>query len=176
VNREDSGIIDLMALQARPSVQPQLVDAFRPSDPPSAPSAFTIDTTEASDLGDLDDFAKDVAARGRRRNIMIAVGGAVAALGIALAAFSGGEPQKPRTALATKVESAPPPPATIAPPPSVSTVLANATPIPPPPTTGAPVSAKPPSARSARGAAKPVGKAGRGGGGPKLQKVQSSGL
>jgi hypothetical protein len=170
--QDDSGLIDLLAIHNQAKAEAAQAAVARMSDPPSMPpGAFTIDTAAADDA----ELEAVLAANARKRKAIIGAGAAAAALVIGLVALvssGGSEPPKAAAAARAKVEAAPPPPAAAAPSASVTVEApAAAAQTPPPPTTGTREAAKPPKAKGAPAKAAPRKSAG-----PKLQKVQSSGV
>lgn len=166
MEREDSGIIDLHAIQNRSSNTPPV-----PTPLSSPPPAFTMEVGEGVDSGEIAFKPKLT----KKKKIMIGAGAAFAALFLGIIAFSGGksEPVKAAAPPAPEptftVARATPEPA--APPPSAVTPPKN---VPPPPATGNAPSKPVHAARAARGTGTGVKippKAGL----SKLTKVQSAG-
>ena len=173
----DSGVIDLFAIHKQASEAPPAPSPLASAPPP----AFTTDLLSVPksgpDLGlDLDDENPFGKTNAKKKPVYFALvgAGALLVIGVAIAAFSGGS-EPPKAAAAQKpavtAEPAPAPP-----PPPVQT--AEATPPPPPtatpatPSTGA-VASKAPATRGGgarKSAAKKVVS------GPKLEKIQSTGV
>ncbi len=192
---EDSGVIDLFALQrgtsGPPAAQPAPVLAplaSGPLEPSAPPPAYTTDVEGSGRLAldssaSFDDaaLANPFARKGPSARVL--VGGAIAAAGlvvaVAVAAISGGRadgvksaaggPETRAVATAVTKDAAPTP--TYVPPPPV--VVSAAIPSAASPSTGALIADKPPS-RASRGAA-PAHHPTRLPSGPKLVKVQSGG-
>jgi len=188
VEREDSGVIDLFAIQKRASEAPPASNLLNAIPTPLAsmpPPAFTTDLlnapTSTPDLGDgpLDDDENPFANKGngkKRVFYALAAAGAMLVVAIGIAAFSGGgtdDAAKTANASAAKaaVAPAPPPPVT---PPVVTAQPAPPSNVPPPPTTGAVASKPPPATKAAarwnKAPAKKIAS------GPKLEKVTSAGV
>jgi hypothetical protein len=172
--RADSGVIDLFAIHKQASEAPPAPDPLASAPPP----AFTTDLLSVPksgpDLGlDLDDENPFGKSSAKKKPVYLALAGAGALLviGITIAAFSGGsEPPKAAAAQKPAVTAEPAP----APPPPVQTAEPTpAAPTPAAPSTGAVASSKSPPSRggSARKAAAPKKASG-----PKLEKVQSTGV
>lgn len=186
VTREDSGVIDLFALNERAKQQAAAGPVV--PDPLSAPPpAFTTnlhpDTglAGATDLDD-DELENPFAKKPRKKTALIGAGAGAAllVLGLVIASVSGGSSTDTTKATAAgrpepKTEPAPPPPppapVVIAPP---SPVVAAS--VPAPPATGAALSK--PATRAARPAAPGPASKPRAVtvGGVKLTKVQSAGV
>jgi hypothetical protein len=183
MDREDSGLIDLMAIHARSKAAMESMPPPAPAQ--SAPPApVTMDAGASSGalgldpLDDLDGLEAPF-AKSRRKPILVGLGVVAALAVIGIAALSGGDDGAAKTAAAgaAKTEataapspspSPPPPVAAPAPSPSPNDVASAA-----PPTTAksAPARAPQPVVRAAaRPAPAPVAA------GPKLTKVQSAGV
>lgn len=183
VSKDDSGVIDLLAIhnkakaEAAASVVPPPVSA--------PPPAFTMDLSSTPDLGglaEMDELA--FADTGKKKKIGILVGAAAGCVGLIaiLASLAGSSEAEATKAAASprpreaKTEVAPPAAATTsipvaaAPPPPVETAPVTT---PAPPSTGSPVKAAPARRAPKAGARAPTK---RPAGGPKLTKVQSSGV
>lgn len=179
MQREDSGVIDLFAIHKRASEAPPAPSPLASAPPP----AFTTDLLSAPksgpDLG-LDDDENPFANQSAKKKpvyFALAGAGALLVIGVAIAAFSGGsEPAK--TAAAAQKDSSrsvAAEPAPAPPPPPVQTAEPSppATATPAAPSTGAVASStKAPAARGhATRKAAPKKSSG-----PKLEKVQSTGV
>jgi hypothetical protein len=181
VDREDSGLIDLFAIHKRGSEAPPPPDEAKVPSPALSgpPPAVSMDLlgppASTSDLGDLDDENPFANQASKKKPVYYAIAGAGALLVIAIgiAAFSGGgEPAKPAPTTARQpisVTTDTPRPAPV----QTAEPFAPATTTPAAPTTAAVApAAKAPSAKA--GAAwKPAPKKSWG---PKLEKVQSTGV
>lgn len=173
----DSGVIDLFAIHKQASEAPPAPSPLASAPPP----AFTTDLLSVPksgpDLGIDDDENPFADTRNKKKPVYFALAGAGALLviGVAIAAFSGGsEPAK--TAAAAQKPAVTAEPAPPSPPPPVATAEPSppATATPAAPSTGAVASnTKAPPARNNGAARKAAPKKISG---PKLEKVQSTGV
>lgn len=174
MSERDSGIIDLFAIHKE---EQERISAPAPSAPPPAVSF---------DTGSGDDDAIDALVAGqqkakKRAKIIGGAIGAMAVIGIAIAAITSGGSSEPAKAATAAAVAPPPPVETAAPPPAVE---------PPPAATPAPEPAAPKAAKakpdytrataaaayaSSQGKKKAPARKAVKTGGVKLQKVQSSG-
>ena len=83
VDREDSGIIDLNAIQNRASNTPPV-----PTPLSSPPAAFTMEAGDLANSGEVEFRPKLT----KKKKLMIGAGVAGAALFLGILAFSGGKP------------------------------------------------------------------------------------
>jgi hypothetical protein len=171
--RADSGVIDLFAIHKEASVAPPAPDPLASAPPPAFTTDLLSAPKSAPDFGlDIDDDNPFGQPGAKKKPVYYALAGAGALLviGIVIAAFSGSEPAKAAAAQkpAVTAEPAPAPP----PPPVQTAEPTPAAPTPAAPSTGAVASSKSPPARAgARKAAAPKKASG-----PKLEKVQSTGV
>lgn len=191
MSAEDSGVIDLFALNER-AKQAAAAKAVAPDPLSAPPPAFTSDVFgdgrdsalgSASSDDDLDNpFARKPIDK---RKLMFGGGAAfLLVVGLMIAGFSGSGPDAPKASAAgsreAKTESAPPAPPPPAPPapPEITPVVAPvaASPVPAPPSTGASSTSK----GAPRVAGRPSGPMARPkattAGGVKLTKIQSAGV
>jgi hypothetical protein len=172
----DSGVIDLFAIHKQASEAPPAPSPLASAPPP----AFTTDLLSAPksgpDLG-LDDDENPFAEQGNKKKpvyFALAGAGALLVIGIAIAAFSGGsEPAKPAAAAqkpAVTAEATPPPP----PPAHTAEPAPPATTTPAAPSTGAVATS--PKAPAFHGGGARKAAAPKKSSGPKLEKVQSTGV
>lgn len=173
--RADSGVIDLFAIHRQASEAPPAPSPLASAPPPAFTTDLLSTPKSGPDLGlDLDDENPFANRSSKKKPVYFALIGAAGLLviGVAIAAFSGGsEPAKP--AAAAKQPAATAEPAPPAPPPVMAAVEPPkpAAPTPATPSTGA-VETKPKAhAHAAVRKAAPKKSSG-----PKLQKVQSSGV
>ena len=181
MEREDSGVIDLFALNSRARAATAAGAAAVPRDLFSAPPpAFTTDLCAepsehelgSNSYGDDNPFAPDPKAK--KKKLMLVGGGAAALLALlVIFASSGSSTPEPTKASAAAAAPAPPPPAATIPAPVVITPPAPAA-LPAAPTTGATTSSKPPPKAAAKTSAPTKSRATAGG--VKLTKVQSAGV
>jgi hypothetical protein len=175
--RADSGVIDLFAIHKEASIAPPAPDPLASAPPPAFTTDLLSTPKSAPDFGlDIDD-ENPFASQGKKKKpvyFALAGAGALLVIGVAIAAFSGGEPAAPATAAKQPAQTAEPAPP--APPPVLTAEAAPpppATATPATPSTGAVASkSKHPPARSG-GARKAAPKKASG---PKLEKVQSTGI
>jgi hypothetical protein len=173
----DSGVIDLFAIHEealRAQSQPP-----PPSSPLSAPPV-ALDMASPDASMEIDDFDPAVFGRPKGRGKWIAAGaGALAFFGIVIALATSGSDEPEPVAAAAAVAAPPPvehvpepPPPAAAPPP-----VAEASPEPAPPATSREAAQAPPR-KATKGKARKAKRRApkRGGGGVKLEKIQSSGL
>jgi hypothetical protein len=171
----DSGVIDLFAIHKQASEAPPAPSPLASAPPP----AFTTDLLSAPksgpDLG-LDDDENPFAEQGNKKKpvyFALAGAGALLVIGIAIAAFSGGsEPAKPAAAAqkpAVTAEATPPPP-----PAHTAEPAPPATTTPAAPSTGAVATS--PKAPAFHGGGARKAAAPKKSSGPKLEKVQSTGV
>lgn len=169
----DSGVIDLFAIHKE--------EEARQSAVPSAPPPAVALDVRSGDDDDLESFAQQARSRARTKVIGGAIG-AVAVVGLLVAAFTSSGKEEPKAAAAV----AAPPPSPVAtfvapPPPAPDPAPVSSTPAPP--STGKPATEKPDytraSAAAAYAASQGKGKKFQVGkkiaGNVKLTKVQSSG-
>jgi hypothetical protein len=189
VSAEDSGVIDLFALNER-AKQAAAAKPVAPDPLSAPPPAFTSDVfgNEGRDSGapgsasSDDDLENPFAKKPIDKRKLMFGGGAAFLLvvGLMIASFSGSGPDAPKASAAggreAKTESTPPapPPA----PPEITPVVAPvaASPVPAPPSTGASTSSK----AAPRVAGRPSGPMAKPkattAGGVKLMKIQSAGV
>lgn len=172
MSREDSGVIDLFAICARPSASP--AGDLRPPDLFSvAPPAFTTDIVD----DDADAALASVFAKKSRTKLALAAGAAVVlVVGLVFVTASGASAEPAKASAGRQLPPAAPTPlpdpAVLAPPaPPAPRTMASQ--LPAPPTTGAPVLAKAPPRVQPAAAVKARAAAS---GGPKMTKVQSGGV
>lgn len=174
--KQDSGLIDLIAIDRDAKAAAAAAEKARASAPISeTPPPYAIDLGSGDDV---DMFAMRMQKpwqKFSRAKIAMAAGGVLLFLiGIAVATSGSSEPAK--KAVATTQATTTPLPSSIPPPPPVETLTQAAAPAP---VAAAPVPAKEPTVANvpAKHKAKSSArKAPRGKGGPKLMKVQSSGV
>lgn len=197
MSREDSGVIDLFAMQKRASAEPP--SSAVPKDLFSAPPpAFTTDLysdpgdpsarSAPHDIEDLDDASNPFAKKPRKNVVLFAgAAGALLVFGLIIASVSGGSTDPTKASAASRLEASPTvPTAVAAPPPTVPPVAAAPSAsapasapafVPAPPTTGASASGTKAPPRSApRGGAPAAPAKKRVAGGSNLTKVQSTGV
>ncbi|MCA9590010.1 MAG: hypothetical protein KC657_32120 [Myxococcales bacterium] len=171
----DSGLIDLFATHTAASAAKSAASVV-PTDAPSLPPpAMTIDSAD-----DFERFSQELSGGASKKKAFI-IGGAVAALavlGIAIAAFSGGSAEPAKAAAAAQApEVTAPPVAAPIPPPAPSPAVTEASPAPKSPSTATESSPAPPKKAAAKHGKKKGGShAVRRAKGPKLMKVQSGGV
>lgn len=176
--RQDSGVIDLFAIHKQASVAPPAPDPLASAPPPAFTTDLLSTPKSAPDFGlDIDDENPFAAQASKKKPVYFALAGAAALLviGVTIAAFSGGEPAKP--AAAAKQPAAAAEPAPLPPPPAhaaEATPPAPATATPATPSTGAIASSSKAPAYHGGGARKAA--AVKKISGPKLEKVQSTGV
>ena len=174
MKREDSGLIDLMAIQREADEEAQKVRTLPlPTPVPSAPPpAYSMDIGSVGSIPDelANGGLRRYLPKTRRAQIISAAVGVAALLGVVLLIATSGSDEPPKVAAAVQPAPAPPPPAPMPPPPETAT---QPPPAPPPPTAGV---ATTPPAKGAKGKgtahATPKPKAPA----VKLMKVPSSGV
>lgn len=184
MSRDDSGVIDLFAIQAE--AQARSAARVTPEPPLSAPPPAFVTDLSSPAWGDPDELA--LTRRRDPKKLAFAGAGAAVVIGLLAVLASAFGSSEPDTKAAvrdvkstTAVAAAPPPVVTSLPAPAkpAANETAVAVKTPPPPTTGTPVRPAAPKV-----AAKPSGKAApahgsarkASSGGPKLMKVQSGGV
>jgi hypothetical protein len=176
MDREDSGVIDLFATHARTKALESTAPPPPEPTPSSAPAAVTMNVGGSSELSTLDDDELDVPfanTKSRQKRIFVGLGiaGVLAIIGIVALSGGGGDDGAPKAAAAAAPVAPPPtapaPPPPPAPPPVVDPAPSPSTIAPSPATAKTRATSKP---IVPRGPARPAST------GPKLIKVQSSGV
>lgn len=170
VSHEDSEVVDLFAICARPSASP--AGDLRPPDLFSvAPPAVT---TDIGDEGD-DTLARLFAKKSRAKLALAGGAAALLCIGLVIVGVTSGSAEPTKARVAAQLPAAAPlplPPAAVEVPAAPAPQRA-AIPLPAPPTTGAPLPEKPPQRVAQASPAKARAPAA---GGPKMTKVQSGGV
>jgi hypothetical protein len=177
MDREDSGVIDLFAIHART----KRLESMAPPPPATQsapPAAVAMDVDGSSDVPSVGVDGLDIpfaSAKSRRKPIFIGLGVVSVLAVFGIVALSGGDDgaQKAAAAAAAQASAAPPPPPAPVPPPAVveATASPSAVASAAPPATAKPASVVQKPVAAARPTPRPASA-----GGPKLMKVQSTGV